>query len=76
MAKSATRQLGICLANEGYEVSLERWKIYFMLCDATAEKHGLVRIIDESHEDYLYPKAMFQTVELPQRVRRAMLAAA
>ena len=76
MAKSATKRLVVCLANEGYEASLERWKIYVMLRDAGAEKHGLVRIIDESGEDYLYPKAMFRSVDLPQSVRRAMLSAA
>jgi hypothetical protein len=76
MAKPAAKQLVVCLASEGYEASLERWKIYVMLRDAAAEKHGLVRIVDESGEDYLYPKAMFRSVELPQSVRRAVLSAA
>jgi hypothetical protein len=76
MAKSATKQLVVCLANEGYEASLERWKIYVSLRDAAAEKHGLVRIIDESTEDYLYPKQMFRSVELPHSVRKAVLSAA
>ncbi len=47
-----------------------------MLRDTGAEKHGLVRIIDESGEDYLYPKAMFRSVDLPQSVRKAVLSAA
>ena len=76
MAKTATRQLAVCLDNEGYEASLERRKIYVMLRDNEAEKHGLVRVIDESGDDYLYPKAMFRAVELPQSIRRAVLSAA
>jgi hypothetical protein len=35
-----------------------------------------VRLIDESGEDYLYPKSFFATVALPAAVRRLLLAAA
>jgi len=35
----------------------------------------MLRIVDESGEDYLYPKAFFRTIALPQVVRRAVLAA-
>ena len=45
------------------------------LRDADAEKHGLLRIIDESGEDYLYPKACFRSIALPQAVKKAVLAA-
>ncbi len=75
MAKAA-RKLVICLDNEGYEVSLERRKIYVSIPDARAEKLGQLRVIDESGEDYLYPKDSFVTVALPQPVRRAVLQAA
>jgi hypothetical protein len=51
-------------------------KIYVALRDGGAEKHGLVRIIDESGDDYLYPGTLFRSIELPQAVRRAILAAA
>jgi hypothetical protein len=66
----------ICLSNEGYEVSLEKRKIYIAFTDDDAEKHGLVRIVDESGEDYLYPSKLFTQVELPPRVHRAVLNAA
>ena len=75
MAKTAKR-LVICLDNEGYEVSLERRKIYVAIPDARAEKLGQVRVIDESGDDYLYPKDSFVEVALPQPVRRAVLEAA
>ena len=70
------KQFAICVKNDGYEVSLERRKIYQMLPDPEAAKHGDVRIIDESGEDYLYPKGFFAPIELPQPLRRAVLAAA
>jgi hypothetical protein len=50
--------------------------IYVSLRDAEAEKHGLMRIIDESGDSYLYPKALFRLIDLPQAVKRAVLAAA
>ena len=76
MAKPQAKQLVVCVDNEGYPASLERRKIYVALRDADAEKHGLIRIVDESGEDYLYPKALFRLIALPQAVRKAILAAA
>jgi hypothetical protein len=75
MAKVA-KKLVICLDNAGYEVSLERRKIYVSIPDARAEKLGQLRVIDESGEGYLYPKGSFVAVALPQPVRRAVLEAA
>lgn len=74
MAKSA--RLVICLDNSGYEVSLERRKIYVAVPDAKAHKLGQLRVVDESGEGYLYPSEMFIEAELPQSVRRAVLQAA
>jgi len=71
-----TRRLVICIDNSGYEVSLERRKIYVSLYDARAEKLGQLREIDESGEGYLYPKEFFVTARLSQPVRRAVLQAA
>jgi hypothetical protein len=75
MTKAAKR-LFICLDNAGYEVSLERLKIYLALPDAKAERTGYLRIIDESGEDYLYPSQHFVGAELPDSTRRAVLKAA
>ena len=75
MARSSKR-LYICLDNSGYEVSLEKRKIYVGLPDARAKRLGQVRIIDESGEDYLYPADRFITAELPLAARRAVLHAA
>ena len=75
MAKSQPKQLVVCVSNDGHPVSLEKRKIYIALRDASADKLGLVRIIDESGEDYLYPKTLFRTIALPQAVKKAVLAA-
>lgn len=75
MGKSV-RQMMVCLNNAGYEVSLEKRKLYVALPDDEAAKHKLVRIIDESGEDYLYPTKFFSAVELSPRVRRAVLQSA
>jgi hypothetical protein len=75
MAKAAKR-LYICIDNAGYEVSLERRKIYVAVLDTKAERTGYLRIIDESGEDYLYPAGRFVAAELPVSTRRAVLHAA
>src|SRR5688500_11246330 len=59
MAQSQAKQLVVCVNNVGYPASLERRKIYIALPDGDAEKHGLIWVIDESGDDYLYPKACF-----------------
>ena len=72
----ATKRLVVCVNNTGYEVSLERRKIYIALPDSRAEKLGQIRVIDESGEDYLYPAESFVALSLPQPVRRALLQVA
>lgn len=65
----------ICVDNGGYEVSLEKRKIYVALRDPAAEKLDMLRIVDESGEGYLYPKTFFREIALPLAVKRAVLAA-
>ena len=74
--KLRTKQLVLCVSNDGHPASLEKRKIYVALRDAAAEKLGLLRIINKSGDDYLYPKAFFRAIALPQAVKRAVLAAA
>jgi hypothetical protein len=76
MAKQQSKQLVVCINNEGYPTSLEKRKIYLTLRDMAAEKHGLIRVVDESGDDYLYPKTFFRSIALPQAVKKAVLAAA
>jgi hypothetical protein len=76
MEKSRTRLLVVCIDNDGYPASLEKRKIYVALPDPAAGKQGLIRVIDESGEDYLYPEALFRRIDVPQAVRKAILSAA
>jgi hypothetical protein len=76
MAKPQSRQLVVCIDNEGYPASLERRKIDIAFRDQASEKHGLLRVIDESGDDYLYPKGFFRAIALPQAIKKAVLSAA
>ena len=65
----------VCLTNEGNEASLVVGKIYRRLPDPEAERHGLVRVVDEDvsePEGYLYPASMFAPVQLPEEARRVL----
>ena len=76
MAKRQTKQFVVCINNEGYPASLEKRKIYLALRDATADKRDLIRVVDESGDDYLYPKTFFRSIALPQAIKKAILATA
>jgi len=65
----------VCIHNDENEHSLELRKIYEVLDDDVAEKHNMLRVIDEEDEDYLYPAAWFLPIELPQNVADAFVEA-
>lgn len=67
-------QFAVCLDNSGNEASLILGKVYAVVSDAKAAKDELLRIIDESREDYLFDRSRFEVVEFPQAVRRRLLA--
>ena len=66
--KSKRAQYVICTRNSGYEASLELRKLYAVVADASAGRHDQIRVIDESGEDYLYPRSYFLPVDLPDPV--------
>lgn len=68
-------RFAICVQNQGYPASLELWKVYRVLPDDKAAKHQLIRVVDESGEDYLYDQSWFVPIKLPQAAKEAMLAA-
>jgi len=70
------RRLVVCINNKGCSASLERRKIYVALRDRAAEKRGLMRVVDESGDDYLYSKILFHPIALPEAIKKAVLAAA
>ena len=76
MSKEYLNRLVICVKNEDYPASLEKRKIYESISDSEAEKHGQIRVIDESGEDYLYPQEYFIPASLPKNVEEAVRKAA
>ncbi len=69
-SKKTRLRFVLCIKNDGYIVSLEKRKVYQVIPDARAAKHKLMRVIDESGEDYLYPVAYFVPIRLPQTAAR------
>jgi hypothetical protein len=61
----------LCIENNDCD-DLEKRKIYLMLPDEGAEKEGYIRVIDESGEDYLYPRSYFIAVQLPREAQEAL----
>jgi len=72
--KRPAKQFALCLENAGNEASLILGKVYRILPDAQAAKDDLVRIVDESGDDYLFDKHQFAFVDFPQAVRKKILA--
>jgi hypothetical protein len=73
---SKERQFAVCVRNTGYPASLELRKIYEVLADVEGAAHGLIRVIDESGEDYLYPQKFFHPIELSHDLEVAVRRAA
>lgn len=69
-------QFAVCIENEGYPAALELRKIYRVFPDKKAAKHSLMRVVDESGEDYLYHERFFVPIRLPQALKEALLQAA
>jgi hypothetical protein len=65
-------QFAICVRNDDYPASLELRKLYPVLDDEFATQHGMIRVIDESGEDYLFPDEYFVRVSLPETVEKQL----
>jgi hypothetical protein len=74
-AEKQTAHFAVCLNNEGYKASLEVGKLYRFIPDQEAEAEGLIRVVDESGEDYAFAANRFHPVILPAPVEKALLAA-
>lgn len=58
-------RLFLCLRNEGYAASLHVGTVYRALRDPEAESRGMLLVVDESGEDYLFPASFFGPVDIP-----------
>ena len=72
--KAQTKPFALCIDNSDYQASLIPGKVYRILPDPRAAKDDLVRIVDESGEDYLYHKSYFVFVDPPPGVKKKVLA--
>ena len=72
--KRSTTLFALCIDNTDYKASLIPGKVYRMISDPRAGKDDLVRVVDESGEDYLYHKSFFLFVEIPRAVARRIRA--
>jgi hypothetical protein len=59
LEQAQSTQFAVCLNNEGYQASLEVGKIYRVIVDEEASTNGLIRVIDESSEDYAFSANRF-----------------
>ncbi|MDY6782273.1 MAG: hypothetical protein SW833_06935 [Cyanobacteriota bacterium] len=62
----------VCINNTDYLASLEVRKIYQVLPDPQANSHQMIRVVDESGEDYLYPSRFFVPIELSESLQTVL----
>ncbi len=70
--KAQAKPFALCIDNTGYQASLIPGKVYRILPDPRAAADELVRIVDESGEDYLYHKSHFVFVDFPPAVKKIL----
>ena len=76
MAAAATvPRFAVCVANEGTD-DLTTGMLYRILDDEEARTENLLRVIDDSGEDYLYPAPRFVLIQAPETEVPKLLAAA
>jgi hypothetical protein len=66
----------LCIDSGDYGVSLETRKVYRVVADRSAESRALLRIVDETGEDYLFPRSLFVPIEVPRKAAAAFSAPA
>ena len=74
MAKRKQRFV-LCVKAGTYKASLEPRKVYRVVEDPVAEAKSLLRVVDESGEDYLFPASLFVPIEVPDRAAPAFAGA-
>jgi hypothetical protein len=66
----------LCIKNQGYAASLQVRTVYRGISDPQAESHGMLRIVDESGDDYLFPASLFVPIQVPAEAAHAFTGAA
>jgi hypothetical protein len=68
--RQPAKPFALCVDNTDYKASLISGKVYRIIPDSQAAKDDLVRIVDESGEDYLYHKSHFVFVDFPRAIAK------
>lgn len=71
--RSNSTRYVFCVKNRGYEASLEVRKVYRLAGATRPPARGLLAVVDESGEDYLYPARFFVPIDLPRRASRVFV---
>jgi len=74
MKKRKELNFAVCINSEGYEASLEIGKLYQVIPDREADANDLIRIVDETGEDYAFAKSRFHALDVPLVVQKALLS--
>ena len=65
----------VCIRNAGFEASLKTRKRYNVEDDQKAQALDMIRVVDESGEEYLYPQEMFAPIAIQNVLEGQLLAA-
>lgn len=65
----------ICIDNQGNEASLVLGKAYRVTSPLDSDPPGMLRVVDDDAEDYLYDARQFVRIELPANARALLTAA-
>ena len=62
----------MCILNGEHEVDLIVGKVYRVVKPKRNDRSSDIRILDESGEEYLYPRSRFVPVNLPSKAEKAL----
>ena len=72
--KQPMKPFALCVDNTDYHASLVLGKVYRIIPDPKGARDDLIRIVDESGEDYLYHKSHFVFVDFPKAITKKILS--
>ncbi len=67
-------EFAVCIQHGEDDGDLIVGKIYRVVKPKRNDRSSDIRVLDESREDYLYPREWFVPVELPLKARKILVA--
>jgi hypothetical protein len=65
----------LCIERGTYKIDLQIGKVYRTAPPEKNDPESMLRLVDDSGEDYLYPVGWFVPIDLPPKAKRASVAA-